>query len=406
MKFKETTATRKIKALSKRIRAVQGGTSASKTVSILLYLIASAQTDEQPTLTSVIAESMPHLRRGALRDFKNIMQAHHYWDDNAWRESDKLYTFETGSQIEFFPVDQPDKLRGGRRDRCFMNEANNCPYDAFWQLLLRTREFMFLDWNPSHEFWYYTDVEPNRDDVEHIIVTYKDNEALDEQTIQEIESWKHNSQIWKVYGLGQLGQLETQIYKSWSILDEIPDGARLVRRGLDFGYTNDPTAIVDIYRYNEGYIWDEQLYRKGMSNQQIADYLVNLPSPNTLVVADSAEPKSIDEIKSYGVPILPSEKGRDSVKQGIQLVQSVPHYVTKRSTNVIKEQRNYLWQTDKDGKVLNAPIDLFNHCMDAGRYAEQSLKPNSRGFDKVNTDQNQHGVHSESIAGSLYREEF
>lgn len=373
--FSETTATQRITALSKKIRAVQGGTSASKTVSILLYLIARCQTDRTPTLTSVVSESLPHLKRGALRDFKNILQTHGYWKDGLWRESDKIYTFETGSQIEFFSVDQPDKLRGGRRDRLFMNECNNIPLGAFDQLEVRTKEFVFLDWNPSSEFWFYTDILPGRQDVEHITLTYKDNEALSPEIVATIEARQANKQWWQVYGLGQLGEAEGRVYTGWNIIDDIPIEARLERRGLDFGYSNDPSVIIDIYKYNGGYIWDEQLYRKGMQNKQLADYLNNLPKPNTLVVADSAEPKSIDEMKLYGVPVLPAIKGPDSVRQGIQLVQGLPISLTKRSTNAIKEYRNHMWKRDTDGRILNVPEDVFNHALDAGRYAMQSLYP-------------------------------
>lgn len=175
--------------------------------------------------------------------------------------------------------------------------------------------------------------------------------------------------------LGEPNSMELQIYRDWKIIEEVPYEARLVRRGLDYGYTNDPSALIDIYEYNGGYIWDEQLYRKGMSNKQIADYILNLPEPNTLVIPDSSEPKSNDELKDYGVVLLPAVKGPGSVQQGIQLVQSLPISITKRSKNIQAERRNYFWQQDKDGRILNVPIDAFNHCMDAGRYAMQSLKP-------------------------------
>ena len=211
MQFSITTATKKIAELSKKIRAVQGGTSASKTVSILLYLIDKAQRDKTPTLTSVISESIPHLKRGAMRDFKNIMIEHKYWIDNQWNATDSTYTFETGSKVEFFSADQPDKLRGARRDRAFINEANNISLDAFDQIEVRTKEFIFLDWNPTNEFWFYTDVLGKREDVEHITLTYKDNEALSQEIVQAIESRRGRVGWWKVYGEGQLGDVETKI---------------------------------------------------------------------------------------------------------------------------------------------------------------------------------------------------
>jgi len=365
--FKETTATKKILALTKRIRAVCGGTSASKTISILLYLIAKAQSDTKPTLTSVVAESIPHLKRGAIRDFKNILQAHHYWKDSNWNATDSIYTFETGSKIEFFSSDNGDKLRGARRDRLFINEANNNSFDAFNQLEVRTKEFCFLDWNPTNEFWFYTDILGKRDDVEFITLTYKDNEALDKQIIEAIEQRKNNKNWWKVYGLGQLGEVEGKIYKDWQVIDEIPHEARLERYGLDFGYSNDPTAIVAIYKYNGGFILDEITYQKGLSNKQIADILNN--TDKALVIADSAEPKSIDELKIHGINILPSLKGQGSVNKGIQFIQDQRISVTKRSINILKEYRNYLWKTDKDGKILNVPESGFDHSMDAIRYA-------------------------------------
>lgn len=371
--FQITTATKKIAKLSKKIRAVQGGTSASKTISILLYLIHRAQSDKTKTLTSVVAESTPHLKRGALRDFKNIMQEHNYWKDALWNATDSIYTFETGSQIEFFSADQPDKLRGARRDRCFMNEANNMTLDTFDQLEVRTKEFIFLDWNPTNEFWFYTDILNKREDVEHIILTYKDNSALSPEIIQSIEARKNRKGWWEVYGLGQLGEVEGKIYKDWTIIDEIPPEARLERRGLDYGYTNDPTAITEVYKWNGAFIFNEITYQKGLSNRQIADILLNLPDPQTIVVPDSAEPKSNDELVSYGVNVLPANKGKGSVNHGIQVIQSQRIFVTKRSVNIIKEYRNYLWETDRDGKILNEPEHAYSHSMDSLRYAMETL---------------------------------
>lgn len=383
--FQQTTATKRIVELTKRIRAVQGGSSASKTISILLYLIARAQSDKKSTLTSVVSESIPHLKRGALRDFKNILQAHKYWSDSNWNATDSIYTFETGSQIEFFSTDNGKKLRGARRDRLFMNEANNCTLDAFEQLEMRTKEFAFLDWNPTNEFWFYTEVLPFRDDVEHIILTYRDNEALDQAIVRSLEQRKHRKGWWKVYGEGQLGEVEGKIYKGWTVISEIPEEARLTIRGLDFGYSNDPSSIVDIYYWNGAYILDEKLFQKGLSNRQLADVLTD--DESVVVVADSAEPKSIDEIRSYGVNIIGALKGKGSVNQGIQLVQDQKIFVTQRSANILKEYRNYLWETDKNGKILNKPEHTFSHSMDAIRYGFSKLSRANKakaGKDVVN----------------------
>lgn len=372
--YQQTTATKKILQLKKRVRGVSGGTSASKTISILLWLIHYCQLkDYAGDVVSVVSETLPHLKRGAIRDFINIMQEHKYWDDKAWNKTEYTYEFPTNTKLEFFSADQPGKVRGPRRDILFINEANNIPLETYTQLEIRTKKVIWLDWNPVSEFWWYTDILPNHD-VDFITLTYQDNEALDPSIKNAIESRRHNKNWWKVYGLGQLGEAEGRIYTGWAEIDDIPHEARLERRGLDFGYTNDPTAIVDIYYYNGGYILDEVCYRKGLSNKNIADLILNLNEPNVLVRADSAEPKSIDELMTYGVSIIPATKGRDSVTQGIQFVQDQKISVTKRSINLLKEYRNYLWDTDREGKTLNKPQDFLNHAMDAIRYGFDSLR--------------------------------
>ncbi len=353
--------------------------SASKTISILLWLIDYAQTHDNETI-SVVSESFPHLKRGAIRDFRNIMEEHKYWDDKSWNETDHIYKFGT-TKLEFFSADQPGKVRGPRRDVLFINEANNIPYETFDQLEVRTRKIIWLDWNPVSEFWWYADVLPKRD-VDFLILTYKDNEGLDPEIVKSIEARKDNKNWWKVYGEGLLGDAEGRIYKGWVQLDEIPPEARLKRKGLDFGYSNDETGLVDVYVWNNAFIWDELLYRKGVSNKDIA--LVIKQTNDALVIGDSAEPKSIDEIGSYGVSILPSQKGPGSVLQGIQYVQDQTIYVTKRSINIWKEYRNYLWLTDKNGKIINEPQDFMDHLLTAGRYAMESLRPQKEQY--VNND--------------------
>ena len=372
MAFARTKAYEKIKTLTKRIRAVPGGTSASKTISILIYLIAKAECDTDPTLTSIVAESFPHLRRGAMRDFLLIMQAHNHFYDDKWDKTNSVYTFENGSKVEFFSVDQPEKVRGARRERLFINEANNINFSAFEELEVRTKELIFLDWNPTNDFWYYSDVKNKRDDVDELTLTYLDNESLAPEIRASIEQRKNRKGWWQVYGLGLLGEVEGKIYQDWQILDEIPPEARLVRRGGDYGYTNDPTALVDIYKWNGAFILDEIAYRKGLSNRQIADICLN-DNEEVLTVMDSAEPKSNDELLSYGVNIIGATKGKDSVIHGIQNVQEQRMFVTSRSVNIIKEYRNYLWMVDKNGRVLNEPEHEWSHSMDAIRYAITSL---------------------------------
>lgn len=369
-----TTALKKIRRLKKRLRIIQGGSSAGKTIAILMVMIDRLQ-KETGLISSVVSETMPHLKRGAIRDFLNIMEAHGYYDDKRWNRSDFIYTFETGSKLEFFSADSSDKVRGPRRNGdLFENECNNVSYETHVQLSIRTLGNIYCDFNPVQEFWYHDEIK-GKLDHDFIIVTYKDNEGLPQVIVDEIESRKGNKTFWTVYGLGELGESEGRIFTGWNLdIEEIPHEARLERYGLDFGYTNDPTALIAIYYYNGGYILDEVLYQKGLSNKQIADTILNQPR-KAMVIADSAEPKSIDEIRLFGVNIQPTTKGPGSVLARIQMMQDQQISVTKRSVNTIKEYRNYLWETDKDGRIINEPSPIFNHAMDSAGYGLNSLIP-------------------------------
>ena len=339
-----------------------------------MYLIELARLDKSPTLTSIISESTPHLKRGAIRDFKNILQGHKLWDETQWNTTNATYKFPTGSVVEFFPADDSSKLRGARRDRCFINEANNTNLDAFDQLEVRTKDFIYLDWNPTSEFYFYTDILPKRQDVDFITLTYKDNEALSNEIIASIEARKNRKNWWKVYGLGELGETEGKIFKDWKIISHLPHRARLERYGVDFGYTNDPTSIIAVYYYDSGYIIDEIAFNKGLTNKKIADIIQSTEKP-AITVCDSAEPKSIDELKSYGVDAVGVSKSKGESKDqtfnkwSIELVQNERISITQRSLNVIREYRNYMWDTDKDGNYINKPSHDFSHSMDAIRYA-------------------------------------
>lgn len=365
MLYQRTSALKRIQELKKRIKIVQGGSSAGKTIAILLVLIDRAQR-EKGKLFSVVSETLPHLRRGAIRDFLSIMEGHRYFKEDLWNRTENIYEFETGTKIEFFSADSPDKVRGPRRDVLFINEANNVPYETYTQLVIRTNEDVFIDYNPVSSFWVHEEIIPK---LEHdfLVLTYKDNEGLPKSIVEEIESRQGNKNFWTVYGLGQLGTAEGLIYSGWQIIDQVPHEAELMGRGLDFGYTQDPTAICDVYRYNGGYILDELCYQKGLSNKQIAELLKT--QKNVLTVADSSEPKSIDEIRSYGVHVIPAVKGPGSVNQGIQFVQDQRISVTKNSTNLIKEYRSYSWATDRLGKKINEPgPGQADHLADAVRY--------------------------------------
>ena len=379
MEFIITTALKKLLRLKKRIKVIRGGTSASKTFSILPILIDRAIKTSNLEI-SVVSESIPHLRRGALKDFLKIMMALGRYNDNQFNKSTLKYTFSNGSYIEFFSVDQPDKLRGARRNVLYVNECNNVDFDSYYQLAIRTSGEIWLDYNPSSLFWVDREI-INQDDVDFITLTYLDNEALSETIVKEIESAKEKAKTssywanwWQVYGLGQTGSLEGVCIPDWQEI-QLPTEARLLCYGMDWGYSNDPTSLIAMYKYNDAYIFDELIYQKGLLNSDISN-LLKTNGVNDIVYADSAEPKSIAELNSYGHNVLPVSKGRDSILYGLNLINQNKVYVTSRSKNLINELRNYIWMVDKQGNKLNKPIDAYNHAIDAMRYAMTSQLEN------------------------------
>jgi phage terminase large subunit len=369
--FKRTTSINKILALKKRIKIIQGGTSAGKTFGILPILIDRAA--KIPNLEiSVVSESIPHLKRGALKDFIKIMRWTNRYSDDQFNKSDRIYKFKNGSYIEFFSADDSSKLRGARRDILYINECNNVTFESYNELAIRTNKEVYLDFNPANEFWVHKELKDEAD-ADFIILTYKDNEALDNGIVQQIEKNRDKAATsnywanwWRVYGLGEVGSLEGVIFDNWKEIDKVPAEARLIGIGLDFGYSNDPTAAIEVYNWNGKRIVNELVYQTGMLNSDIAK---RLPAGVT-IYADSSEPKSIDEIRRYGKMIKGATKGTDSIKYGIDVMQQQEYLVTKQSTNLIKELRAYCWDRTKDGTKLNRPIDYLNHAIDALRYHE------------------------------------
>lgn len=385
--LKRTTAINKILALKKRIKIIQGGTSAGKTYGILPILIHKAA--DIPNLEiSVVAESIPHLRRGALRDFLKIMKSINRYVDSRYNKSHLRYDFANGSFIEFFSADDPSKLRGARRDILYINECNNVTFDAYNEMSIRTKREVYLDFNPANEFWVHNELQ-HETDADFIILTYKDNEGLDEGIVAQIEKNRLKAKLsaywanwWRVYGEGKIGQLQGAVFTNYTIIDKIPEEARLIGIGLDFGYSADPTAVIEIYTYNNQRILNERAYQTKMLNSDIAKILpVSVP-----IVADSAEPKSIEEIRraKHGILIKGATKGKDSINYGIDVMQRQDYLVTRDSTNLIKELRSYCWDTDKTGKRLNKPIDHLNHGIDAVRYHEMDTLGLNKNYGSYN----------------------
>jgi phage terminase large subunit len=372
--FTLTTAIRRIRRMKARKKVIQGGTSAGKTLAILAVLIDIAAKNK--TEISVVSESIPHLRRGAIKDFAKVMQWTGRWVADRWNKTLLTYNFANGSVIEFFSADSEARLRGARRQVVYINEANNIDFESYYQLAIRTSEAIYIDFNPTHEFWAHTEVLPEQD-AELIILTYNDNEALPDTIKRDIELNRTKAETsaywanwWKVYGLGQVGTLQGAIYEDFEVVEGIDvSRAKFVALGLDWGFSNDPTALVAIYRQGDCLLIQELLYSTGLTNQDIADKLRMLGITRAWeIVADSAEPKSIEEIYRLGFNIKPAEKGPDSVRNGIDILKRFKLQVTKDSTNLIKELRSYTWATDKEGKNTGVPIDSFNHACDAMRY--------------------------------------
>lgn len=358
-----------IKLYNDKYRAIvnKGSTRSSKTWSILQLLYLIATKSNKPLLISIVSESIPHLKRGCIRDFETMLSEDGLWNVANWNATDKIY--KVGKcKIEFFSADNSGKVHGASRDILFINECQNIPYEIYRQLAVRTRNTIFLDYNPVEYFW----VDENvliRDEAILIHSTYKDNDFLTKEQIDEIESNMHDASWWQTYGLGETGSREGLCIKNWEQVDSMPTNYKRRWIGLDFGFTNDPTAILDV-RLSDGKLWiDELTYRPNLTNPDIAkEFKAKSIGSSIEIVADSAEPKSIQEIKAYGYHVEGALKGSDSIKNGIDILNRYPINVTKTSLNVIKELRSYKYKQDNDGKYLNTPIDKYNHAMDALRY--------------------------------------
>lgn len=352
-----------------------GGTRSGKTIANLQAVFELAAQDTTPTITSVVSETFPHLKRGAIRDFP--MAVGDAFNPLCWNKSESIYTFpHNGAQIEFFSADAPGKVHGPARDRLFLNEVQNIPHEIARQLFIRTRGLILLDYNPTASFWCNETIEP-REDCITVHSTYKDNSYLTPEQVAEIEANKGDSNWWKVYGLGEFGSLEGVIY-DFDLVDAVPSAVGLREVwGMDFGFTHDPTAIVRVVadtRRREAWV-EQKAYRTGMLNRDISAVLQETGIPRHVRIwADAAEPKAIAEIgHDTGLQVVPSNKTapsqHDRLAFQLQWMQGWRLHFTKASVDLIKEGRNYTWAKDRDGRLLNVPIDTWNHALDAMRYA-------------------------------------
>ena len=359
-----------------------GGTRSGKTYSILqTFIIAMVEEVNQgrpATINSIVSESMPHLQRGAIRDFKQIMDMEGLWEDARWNETQHTYTWGNGSVLEFFSVDNAGKVHGSARDRLMVNESQNIPYEIARQLFVRTRGQIVCDYNPTHSFWLNEIIEARPNCIT-LHSTYKDNEFLTPEQVAEIEDNRNDANWWKVYGEGKIGTLDGLIY-DFDLCDSLPvkdEMDHLVEiQGMDFGFTNDPTARVQVVADpRKKILWARQrCYRTHMQNKHIIQDLQDDGVTKRMeIYADCAEPKSIADIQDAGFNVIPCDKDAptksDKLKFQLQWMQGWELHVTKDSIDLIRELRNYVWAKDRDGNPLNEPIDRFNHLLDALRYA-------------------------------------
>ena len=360
-----------------KIVVEQGGTRSGKTYNILLFIIFHyCQTNKGKTIT-ICRKTFPAVRSSVMRDFIDILKTHKKYDEVNHNKSNSEYTLD-GNLVEFISVDQPQKIRGRKREFLFINEANELDYEDWQQLVFRTTEKIVVDYNPSDEYhWLYDKVLP-REDVEFYKTTYLDNKFLDNSIVKEIERLKDtDEQYWQIYGLGEKGISKATIF-NYAEVPHIPHDAELISYGADAGYTNDPSTLVSVYKKDHNLYIKEHLYRTMMTTRDLSDHFKQEVERRSPIYFDAAEPRLIDELRRMGHNIQPSLKGRDSINAGIDLLKRFKIHITSDSNNAIQEFRNYKWLEDRSGKLTNKPVDKNNHIIDAVRYATYSImsRPN------------------------------
>ena len=357
-----------------RIRGVasKGGTRSGKTWATLQMLHLLCSNAEKPLIVSCVAATLPMVKRGMQRDFKQMLATEGVWDENAFNKSEGCYTYPNGCMIEFFGVDNASKVHGPARDILFVNEAQGIPREIFRQLDIRTRKKVIIDFNPVRKFWGETEFVGDRYVTIHS--TYKDNPYLTKEQVGAIEKNKHDANWWRVYGEGETGGVEGNVYPSYEVIDELPETFTGRCLGLDFGFVNDPTAIVDIRFEGWDLYIDLLCYETGLLNSAIADYLTGQGLNRVVTVCDSAEQKSIVELQQRRIKAIPCVKGRGSISAGIAQVSQFKLHVTKRSVKMLDELDNYKFIKDEaTDTYTNEPIDAWNHSLDALRYGVDYL---------------------------------
>lgn len=371
---------------TEKIVVNQGGTSSSKTYSIVQRLFDKAINESRCVIT-IVGESIPNLKKGAYRDAETIYYDNKYLSNFViqWNKTDRIIYFTNGSIMEFTSYESEQSAKNGKRDYLFVNEANGISWQIYWQLAIRTRKQVFLDYNPSSEFWVHEKLIGN-EGIKLIISDHRHNIFLSEQQHAEIEAIKQeDEELWKVYARGLTGKIEGIVFRNWVTVPQIPEDAKFISYGLDFGYTNDETGLIEVYKQN-GELWlNELIYEKGLTNPDIDKKMSDLGiNKKRIIIADSSEPKSIRELQDFGWDVLPATKGPDSVKNGIDILKRYKMNVTASSVNLKKELNKYVWRKDKLGTQMNQPIDKFNHLLDPLRYIALDMESSSYGVQRTN----------------------
>ena len=357
-----------------RIRGIanKGGTRSGKTWAALQLLHILCKSCEKPLVVSCVAATLPMVKRGMQRDFRQMLIAESEWDEEAFNKTEWSYTYQNGSMIEFFGIDNASKVHGPARDILFVNEAQSIPRETFRQLDIRTRKKVIIDFNPVRKFWGETEFVGDRYVTIHS--TYKDNPYLTEEQISAIEKNRNDANWWRVYGEGETGGVEGNVYPEYEVIEDMPETFTGRCLGLDFGFVNDPTAIVDLRFEGWDLYVDLLCYETGLLNANIADYLNSNGLNRIVTVCDNAEQKSIVELQQKRVKAMPCIKGRGSVAGGIAQVKQFKMHVTKRSVKMLDELDNYKWIKDESSDTYtNEPIDAWNHALDAMRYGVDYL---------------------------------